>query len=635
MLAYPLQTKESLSILSLIFLCLFFSIACKTSPASGENSQSFFKYNKTPANFDLGDTEKYGFSIIDWASDGAGKLLVQYEKKILTDEKSVGKFIRLSKDAGSSFGEEFEVANLSKSEPKFARHKFVFSENEISFLASENGNLFFSQSAEDLKQWSEPVRVNDEQGSLTGSAQLLLSNANEAFCVWVDKRRGYDLIFFSKSQDGGKTWSPNQPVEYEFREGNQQSPQLIAGADDRLLLVWQDWRDRKTLSDIRASYSDDKGKTWSASRKINDDELAVWQVAPTVVSKGSNIYVAFEDFREEGEEDDNDWNIYFARSNDNGSTWEKNKRLNDVVEGRDSNPSLSIDKNGNVYCIWLTARETLFGQVAFSYSQDKGKTWSPSVILTPNDQLTGEDSVSSQIIDDGKLLTRRVIIDGDEQKPKDVYSFVEKSRESIAAVQNPKKQTNIEPMKFKLGETLFTDDFSGSAAEKWEAEEGLWKLIDGTYMGSKPGSFRERFVSYAKFPEPERYVMSGQFKLDSMAHMTASLYFRVNENRLRYYYVKNQFRRGAWLSVKDNDLPESGSTLGGKPVAQKRFSFRQDRWYKFKLVVTPERVDYYVDGQLTLSYDQKLTLSKGSIGIGGQSKAPTYFDDIAISELKE
>ena len=44
---------------------------------------------------------------------------------------------------------------------------------------------------------------------------------------------------------------------------------------------------------------------------------------PSVAADASNIYVAFGDFREKGAEDDNDWNIYFARSEDNGSTWKK------------------------------------------------------------------------------------------------------------------------------------------------------------------------------------------------------------------------------------------------------------------------------------------------------------------------
>ena len=119
------------------------------------------------------------------------------------------------------------------------------------------------------------------------------------------------------------------------------------------------------MVDIRYSYSDDEGGSWSKSQKINDDEKEVWQMAPRVVVDGANIYVVFTDFREPGEFDDNDWNIYFARSTDNGTTWEKNKRLNDIKEGIDGMPVLTTDPQGNLYCLWESTRETLFGQIVF------------------------------------------------------------------------------------------------------------------------------------------------------------------------------------------------------------------------------------------------------------------------------
>ena len=52
-------------------------------------------------------------------------------------------------------------------------------------------------------------------------------------------------------------------------------------------------------------------------------------------------------------------------------------------------------------------------------------------------------------------------------------------------------------------------------------------------------------------------------------------------------------------------------------------------------MVTPTRVEYYVDGSLMLSYDGRLQLPPGRIGVGGLSSAPTYFDDIAIYQLSK
>jgi hypothetical protein len=113
----------------------------------------------------------------------------------------------------------------------------------------------------------------------------------------------------------------------------------------------------------------------------------------------------------------------------------------------------------------------------------------------------------------------------------------------------------------------------------------------------------------------------------------AYLYFRADPARDRYYVIGNSFRVGVCLGLRTDDRPPviwGAFALHGRPLAEHRFPFQNDRWYQFRLVVAPERVDYYVDGSLMLSYEGRLQLPPGSIGVGGFSSAPTYFDDIAV-----
>src|SRR5262249_3379346 len=141
-------------------------------------------------------------------------------------------------------------------------------------------NLFYSRSETDGATWSAPVQINDEQDSVAGFSPLgplVQPSERDVYCLWADRRRGFPLIFFSASHDGGRTWSPNQAVEYDFREGEQTQPRLAAGADGRLLAFWTDARDPRTLKDIRAAYSDDGGQHWSPSQRLNDDAEPVWQ----------------------------------------------------------------------------------------------------------------------------------------------------------------------------------------------------------------------------------------------------------------------------------------------------------------------------------------------------------------------
>ncbi len=628
------QIKRIFYVLPLLFVCVFLNLSCNPTTASINNSNKFFKYKITEAKFNLGSSEEFDFINIYSTSDGNGRLLVQYQKKRLTDDKNLGSFLRFSDDGGETFGEEYEAEQFIKSDEEFENFTFHFVPNGLALTLGKGKNFFYAQSDETLENWNEPNQVNDEQDSILGGVQILQTTENEVFCVWTDNRRGFALTYFSSSNDGGKTWSPNQPIDYDFREGGQQSGKIVQGENGRLHVVWQDWRDRKTLVDIRYSYSDDKGVNWSESIKINNDEKEVWQMAPKIVADGANIYVAFADFREQGEEDDNDWNIYFARSRDNGNTWDKNKRLNDIKEGIDWSLDFSIDKEGNLYCVWESGRETLFGQTVFSYSNDKGDTWSPSIPLTTKDEIVLGNYTSVDYIKPGKLLVRMGTEVSGEHSVN--YAFLKKTKEEINSVKT-QEESSIEPLKepvqFKTGKSLFAEDFSGVTAENWEVESGFWDLVGGTYMGVYPNQFKP-FVSYAKFQEPETYVLKGRFRLDKDAHTAAMLHFRSSENGKKKYVIVNHFRVGTWLSVKELDVPEGGHLVSGRPIVQKRYPFRQDRWYKFTLVVAPKQIDYYVNGRLMLSYKGEIVLPIGKIGIGGYTASPTYFDDIEVLELK-
>ena len=633
MFARPSRMKDFLYTLSALFLCLAFLTSCKNTTASLGGEEPFFKFVVEKPTLDFGNSKNFSFDVIESTTDGNNNLLVQYVKRDAATGKNLGRFVKLSNDGGKTFENEHRVTDLLKTERKFSSYTFKFSKEGFFLTAQHNGNLFFSKSDSGLKNWSKLSQINDEEGSHYGGEQLLSLENGKLFSIWLDTRHGFSQVFVSSSPDGGETWTPNQALEYDFREGKQERAVLLLGENGRLLVFWQDWRDPRTLVDIRYSYSDDNGKSWASSKKINDDEQEVWQMFPTVVSNGSNIFVAFADFRDKGGEEDNNWNVYFASSIDNGSSWSKNRRLNDAPEGRDFNPSLSIDKEGTLYCTWWTTRKTLFGQIAFSYSKDKGESWSPSVLLTPKNEMKDEGYLSVKFLSKDKLIA--TWSDREDGVRRGVVSFIQKSTESIVSESEAEEVEKAKPLKLEAGEVLFSDDFSDKSGEKWKPEEGLWSVVDGTYMGSKPNSWTERFVSYARISEPDSYVIKGRFKLDETAHMTASLYFRVGEKALRHYVIKNQFRRGTWLSIKDNDLSAKDDPIGGLPLVQKRYSFRQNRWYEFRLVVTPVQVDYYVNGNLMLSYDEKLILKKGRIGIGGDSKAPTYFDDISIAELKE
>ncbi len=615
-----------------LLIALQFS-ACSRLPVA--HSTPNYGFRQVRAEFSLGDASRFQFKITGQCSDGLSRLLVQYEKHEMVGRKMLGVFFKISTDGGASFGPERTLPESPARQDTFTWKNIAFIKGGLAVVWASRGsrvNLFYARSDAEGASWSEPSQLNDEQDSANHFGGFIHSSEDVVHCLWEDWRRGFPMIFSSASHDGGRTWSPNKPVEYDFREGEQVTPRLVAGASGRLLAFWADSRDRQTLKDIRCSYSDDGGRHWSPSQKINDDNEHVWQEQPRVVARGDHIYVAFDDFREPGEQGDNDWNVYFTSSQDNGVTWSKNIRVNDVQEGVDINAVLNVDERGDLYCVWRSGRESILGQVYFTHSSDGGKSWSRAIKVDDGVEMLLRSPYGELV-----LLGENLLCSWKEDD--EVFSaWLEPLREPAPAgapTPEPQRPTLIP---FDEGDELFVDDFSDAGAPRWRPATGVWMVTDGAYMGVEPGAKHVFFSSFAGLKEPESYVMRGRFKLDPVDHRMANLYFRADRAGSKYYVIGHGFRTGVCLSLKEVDLPHTvfmGFVIEGRALAQRRFPFQHNRWYEFRLVVTPEQIDYYVDGRSMLTYKGPLKLPPGSIGLGGVGSAPTYFDDIAVHELRD
>ncbi len=617
-----------LILLGVFLFALQFS-ACSHPPVAPSNPHYGFRPVK--AEFNVGDGSRFKFEVFSMRTDEQSRLLIHYGKYDLADGKKLGAFFRISTDGGANLGPERTLPKLPSRRDAFPWANFFFIKGGLAAVCEMDGNLFYTRSDADGASWSEPVQINDEQGPVAIYFSIIERSEDEVYCLWQDRRRGFFLTFFSASHDGGRTWSPNKPVEYDFREGEQTRPQLVEGAGGRLLAFWTDSRDRQTLKDIRCSYSDDGGRHWSPSRKINDDSEHVWQENPAVVARGDKIYVAFEDFREPGDVGDNDWNIYFTASEDNGESWSKNIRLNDVQEGTDNYPELKIDERGNLYCVWRSSRETIFGHPYFTYSRDGGKSWSRAIKVGDGDGLVVRRPAGAPQLFGEKLLC--LWLERHPGEDKTFPTWLEPLVGPAPAEAPAPEPEQPAPISYSEGEQLFADDFSDGSAARWQAGTGVWMVTDGAYMGVEPGTKQVHFSSFARLKEPEGYILRGRFKLDPVEHFMANLYFRADPGSGKYYVISHLFRVGACLSLREGDLSRAGLGFEGRALAERRFSFQNNRWYDFTLVVTPEQIDHYVDGRLMLSYKGQLKLPPGIIGIGGDSSAPTYFDDIAVYEI--
>lgn len=616
------------SVRKIVFSTFCFFLLCCSRHTAIKDDSVYMPDKMIHADF---QNDPVVYTPAGWDADTEGRLAISYLRSDPVTGKFLGAFLRISMDQGKTWSTEKLVGREDK-----VFHVYL-SWPALYAIFLHNGYLSFTRSEDRGQTWSAAVAVSDEPGASLTSKLVQLS-PSRIYVVWSDNRSGEWTTYFSASSDGGRTWRPNIPIEYDFRGKVQRFPQLVAGLNGRLIAIWSDDRDPQTLYDIRASISDDDGWHWSPSQKLNDDHEHAWQYAVAACSRGSEVYVVFDDFRDKGEEGDNDFNIYFTRSADNGATWSRNRRVNDVVAGVDGSPTIAVDERGRLFCVWVSSRQSIFGNIFLSYSDDKGETWSPSTRVDQTSEELLRTFPSVVPFKDGSLCVGWREEHSTYSQEMKCHLSPRRAREAASLLARseavwPKRRAELAqepPEPLEEGRLVFADDFLDQRARNWEETAGTWLVANGSYVGvARSGCY----LSWMRLPEPKAYILTGSFKLNPIEHQMALIFFRARRGRTsaRYWVIGNRFRTGAFVSVGSR-LPPSGQWPPGEVRQSYWYPFQQSRMYRFRLKVTPSGIRYWVDGRLMLSYQGDLP-SPGQLGIGGIAFFSTSFGQMRLREL--
>ena len=254
---------------------------------------------------------------------------------------------------------------------------------------ANNSNILFSRSTDGGAAFSAPRNLSNSSGWSFGP-RLLVDSQGGINVVWVDPTPGNQDIFFTRSTDGGLTFSMPQnlsndpadsgnpqmaadssgnisvvwenddvtngvlfthstdgttfsaPVNLAKNPSGSFGPQIAVGADGSINVAWED--DFNFQSDISFSRSTDKGATFSTPKNVssNAGNSFVTQIA---VDLSGNIYVAWMD------NTPGNYAILLSRSADQGVTFSSPKNLSNSP-GDSGNPQIGVDANGGTYVIW-------------------------------------------------------------------------------------------------------------------------------------------------------------------------------------------------------------------------------------------------------------------------------------------
>jgi hypothetical protein len=267
-------------------------------------------------------------------------------------------------------------------------------------------DIFFSKSVNTGTSWGDgmdnnnDIRVDDTDSNLNYTdnetiqkyPDMAVDSTGNIYVVWQDNRegRGDSDIYFAKSTNGGTSFDVNLRVDHNGTGAfDQLHPCIEIDENDKVYVAWEDDRESKTIVDIYFTRSDDGGANFVSPDVLVDDDTGLNlqkdpELAVKVNGGTTEIYVVWQDERKEK----TNFDIYFSKSTDGGATWgdgldnNNDKVLNDVFEGSQEHPSLTVDASGDLVVVWDDERDLLSKNLYTCRSSDGGDTWSANTNIT-------------------------------------------------------------------------------------------------------------------------------------------------------------------------------------------------------------------------------------------------------------
>ncbi len=225
---------------------------------------------------------------------------------------------------------------------------------------TNNPDVYFAKSIDGGRTFSPRVLVSDDGSGAFANAPKVATDADgNIYVVWQDNRAATATddswdVYLAKSDDGGDTFGASVMVDEHVVNTYQYEPDLAVTPDGTVYVSWEryfyDGQAMQWDADVYVAKSTDGGVSFGTKVKASDG--ANYQYKSTIgVGPSGNVYVAWSDFRADGSGD-----IYFARSTDGGGTFSTNLQVNAYTTAAQVYPELAIDADETVYVVWLDAR---------------------------------------------------------------------------------------------------------------------------------------------------------------------------------------------------------------------------------------------------------------------------------------
>jgi hypothetical protein len=213
------------------------------------------------------------------------------------------------------------------------------------------GKVVFVRSTDQGASFTAPVDVSRSSG-VAFDPEIAVDSSDGINVAWQDTAPGKSVIMFSRSTDGGETFS--DPKQVSTGTGAATEAAIATDSAGRLSVVWVD--DSTGSSEAFYSRSTDNGQTFS--EPFNVSRFPGGDIhKPTVVASQNVVYVAFQNGDLFGEEMIKNEQVYIAKSEDAGVSFGEIEQVSHAKNsiGRAHSPAMTVDSRGVLHIVWIDA----------------------------------------------------------------------------------------------------------------------------------------------------------------------------------------------------------------------------------------------------------------------------------------
>lgn len=258
------------------------------------------------------------------------------------------------------------------------------------------GQALYVNYSDDLgESYSEPVKVNQEAENISTNSEsrpnIAIANNGNVYVSYAQnlEKRFSGNVRFSRSIDGGESFSAPITVNDNLEMIGHSFPVLAVNQQNHVYVVWLDSRDKvadKRLnseadgfigSSVYYALSDDNGLSFQANVKIQDHSCQCCRISVALDQHDLPVVL---------------WrHIYGEDTRDHGMVRFVSKtKLSGLLRATNDDwhvnacphhgPSLSIDNQNNYHMVWFTQGEARKGSF-YAYSLNEGEDFSTPVQL--------------------------------------------------------------------------------------------------------------------------------------------------------------------------------------------------------------------------------------------------------------